>query len=472
MSKNKTEIAPQLKEDLLHQFEATIDSFEAKESPFFVEKRKKAYEEFKLLGFPDNTLESWRKTNLKPFLERAYDIEYLPAKTTSPKESIFQCDINQFDTDLYTMLNGEWIEGANGVTTYDNGTIVANLSIAKLAFPDLFKAHYGECVINERNGLIALNSALYQEGYFIYVPDNVEHNTNLQMVNIINSEQSIFTNTRNLVILGKNAKLKLVHCDDSINNNSSFINNVTEICLQEGADLDLYKLQNKDDEAIVMTSTFIRQAKDSNLSSNTIVLNGGLIRNDTHVSLNGRGANADVMGLYLVDRKQIVDNHVYISHNVSNCSSKQVFKGIVDDQAHSIFNGHTMVKQDAQQTIAFQNNNNIQLTTKSKIDTHPFLEIYADDVKCSHGATVGQLDMEAMFYLMQRGICERNARMLLMSAFVRQIINEIALPTMRASVDELVQKRLKGELSACEQCSIQCIDPDKPIHFDIDISKI
>jgi Fe-S cluster assembly protein SufD len=190
------------------------------------------------------------------------------------------------------------------------------------------------------------------------------------------------------------------------------------------------------------------------------------------VSLNGKGANADIKGLYLMDRKQFVDNHVYIIHAASNCTSSQLFKGIVDEEARAVYNGHTLVKQDAQQTVAYQNNNNIQLTNTSKIDTHPFLEIYADDVKCSHGATVGQLDKDAMFYLMQRGICERNAKMLLMVAFVGQIVDKIKLPNLRNSINELVHKRLKGELSSCEQCSIQCADPDKPIHFDIDLSLV
>lgn len=469
---NKTkEIAVELKDKLLHRFESILPHFESSESDFFVQKRNKAIEAFKEVGFPSNKNESWRKTNLKPFLSRDYVFSF----TENDNNQIpyaYKCNINKFDTDLYTMLNGKWIDKADGITNYENGTIVSSLSSAKIAFPEMFQKHFGQCIINQRNGLIALNSAFYEEGYFIYVPDNVEHNTNLQMVNIIETDQNIFTNTRNLVILGKNARLKLVHCDDSVDNQYSLINNVTEICLDKGADLDFYKLQNKDDEAVVLTNTFVRQDADSNLTSNTIVLNGGLIRNDTHVSLNGKGANADVNGLYLMDKKQIVDNHVFIAHNVSNCTSNQLFKGIVDEEASSIFNGHTLVKQDAQQTIAYQNNNNIQLTNTSKIDTHPFLEIYADDVKCSHGATVGQLDMTAMFYLMQRGICERNAKMLLMVAFVGQVVNKIQLPNLQKSIDNLVKKRLKGELSACEQCSIQCAEPDSLLNFEIDMTKV
>lgn len=472
MTDNPKEIAFELKDKLLHRFEDILPHFKSGESDFFVQKRKKAIVAFKEVGFPSTKNESWRKTNLKPFLSKDYSFSFPENENGNQIPSEYKCKINQFDTDLYTMVNGKWVDGADGVTTYDNGTIVSSMSSAKIAFPEMFEKHFGQCVVNERNGLIALNSAFYEEGYFVYVPDNVEHNTNLQMVNIIETNKNILTNTRNIIVLGKNARLKLVHCDDSVNNKYNVINNVTEICLDSGAFLDFYKLQNKADEAAVLTNTFVSQEADSNFISNTIVLNGGLIRNDTHVNLNGKGANADVNGLYLMDKKQIVDNHVFISHNVSNCTSNQLFKGIVDEDARSIFNGHTLVKQDAQQTVAYQSNNNIQLTKTSKIDTHPFLEIYADDVKCSHGATVGQLDLEALFYLMQRGICERNAKMLLMLAFVGQIVNKIQLPNLQKSIDELVKKRLKGELSSCEQCSIQCAEPDRPLHFEIDMSKV
>ncbi len=470
MSKKVIEIGLALKEALLQKFAAEQESMAASETSFIAEERKIAIQTFDELGFPTIQHESWRKTNLKNFLERDYDLKFdEKEENTNP---IFKCEINQFDTDLYTQLNGKWIDGADGITTYDNGTIVGSMSSAINAFPELFEKHYGKYVLNNRNGLIALNSALFNDGYFIYVPDGVEHNRSLQMVSIIDTKKNIFANSRNLVLLGKNAKLRLVHCDDSMDFQDSFINNVTEINMEHGSKLDLYKLQNKDDAAAIMTNTFVHQAADSNFCSNTIVLNGGMVRNDTHVTLNGRGGNADVKGLYLMDGKQFVDNHIFISHAASNCTSTQLFKGIVDEEARAVFNGHTLVKQDAQQTLAFQNNNNIQLTNTSKIDTHPFLEIYADDVKCSHGATVGQLDTDAMFYLMQRGICERNAKMLLMVAFVGQIIDMIKLPNLKNSINELVRKRLKGELSSCEQCSIECADPDKPFHFEIDVSKI
>ncbi len=474
MSKSK-EIAPKLKLDLLNKIDARIKAESNDDNSWIMELRKIARDKFDELGFPTVKLEEWRKTNLSPYLDKDYDVHAIEKELTdSEVNTKLMCEANKYDTDLYTEYNGHWLKGAHGahgVTAYENGVIVCPLSIAITSYPELVKPHFGNYADNSK-AMTALNTADFREGYFIYVPDNVEHNRSLQMVNLIDSKDSIFANMRNLVVIGKNSKLTLLHCDDSVSNNNSFINNLTEISLADGAKLDFYKLQNKDDESAVNTSTYVHQGANTNFASNTITLNGGLVKNDTKVVMSGRGSNADVIGLYLMDGHQFVDNHVHITHAVSNCTSTQLFKGIVDEYARSVFNGHTLVAKDAQQTLAFQNNNNIQLTKTSKIDTNPFLEIYADDVKCSHGATVGQLDMNALYYIKQRGICERNAKMLLMLAFVGQVIDKIELPNLRTSMSELVGKRLKGELKSCEQCSITCADPDMPINFEIDMSKV
>ncbi|MCK5856120.1 MAG: Fe-S cluster assembly protein SufD [Bacteroidales bacterium] len=466
------EIAINLKNELLNQFEQHFDVFASANSDFVKDRRRKAAKIFKEIGFPSRNLESWRKTDLTKVLSKDYALNLSSKLEKNNIHDFFSCEINQFDTDLYTQVNGWCVEKQESPKVYENGCIVGSIKAAMHQYPELFEKHYGKYVTNEKNGLIALNSAIFSDGYFIYIPDGVDQDRTLQMVNIINSKKHEFVNARNLVILGKNARLKLVHCDDSIEFKNSLINSVTEVFIDSGAKLDYYKLQNKDEEAVILTNTFFHQEADSSLMSNTLILNGGLVRNDINVLLNGRGANADVVGLYLVDGKQFVDNHIYIDHAVSNCTSNTTFKGIADDEARSVFNGHVLVRQDAQQTLAFQNNHNIQLTNTSKIDTHPFLEIYADDVKCSHGATVGQLDKEALFYIMQRGICERNAKMLLMLAFVGEIVNKISLPTVQEYSHDLVTRRLKGELSACDQCSIECADPDKPLVFEIDMSKV
>jgi Fe-S cluster assembly protein SufD len=217
---------------------------------------------------------------------------------------------------------------------------------------------------------------------------------------------------------------------------------------------------------------FFNLERDARLTTNAITLNGGLIRNEHYVKLNGENCEANVMGVYLVDKTQHVDNQVFIDHAYPNCYSNELFKGILDDSARAVFNGHILVRRDAQKTNAFQNNKNILLTDKAVVNTQPFLEIYADDVKCSHGATVGQLDETAMFYLRSRGISIENARLLLMYAFAAEVINHIKIEPLKIRIDDMVKKRLRGELSICEQCVLHCSTMEQEVKFDIDMSKV
>jgi Fe-S cluster assembly protein SufD len=204
--------------------------------------------------------------------------------------------------------------------------------------------------------------------------------------------------------------------------------------------------------------------------TNVLTLNPGTIRNNINVTLDGQNCSAELFGLYLVDKEQHVDNNIVIDHAQPNNYSNQLFKGILDDQATGVFNSHILVRKDAQKTNAFQKNQNILLTDKASIDSNPQLEIYADDVKCSHGSTVGQLDTEAMFYMRSRGISEDVARMALMNAFAAAIIDKINLEPLRSRINELVSKRLRGELSICDQCILDCRE-GRRYSFDIQLGK-
>lgn len=434
--------------------------------------RDKAFQSFLSQGFPHTKLKFWRNTDLSETLNR--DFHFIP--NTEPISNIdinkvFHCEIHNFETYLFTLLNGAYIYNKTPLTTLENGVIIGSIREAWESKNELLKGYFNALVENTRNGLISLNSALATAGLFIYVPDNVVVEKPVQLINMINTEQNPFLQSKNLIILGKNSKLTFVQCDDSINDKNSFLNVVSEFHLADGAELDHYKLQNKDNSSVIINSSFFSLQKDAKLSTNTITLNGGNIRNESIVNLNGEGASADILGLYLVDKKQHVDNQVLIRHNSANCYSNELFKGIIDDEASVAFSGHILVQPDAQKTNAFQNNKNILLTDTATVNSNPFLEIYADDVKCSHGATVGQLDTEAMFYLKQRGICELNAKMLLMYAFTEEIIKHISIDSLHDSTADMVSRRLKGELSACNQCVLHCGDTN-PLEFNIDISKI
>ena len=273
----------------------------------------------------------------------------------------------------------------------------------------------------------------------------------------------------NQLIIAANQSREIIEYDDDAHLSSETL--VSEIVLNENSSLELYVLQNVSNEASIQREFKIRQLADSRLKIVVITFNGGDVRNAYHVDLDGQGADTQIYGLYLIDKKQHVENYLKVNHNVPHCTSNEKFKGVLDDEATGIFNGHVYVAPNAQKTDAHQNNSNIILTPKAKINSQPFLEIYADDVKCSHGTSTGQLDQEAMFYMRQRGISKANARILLMYAFAAEVSNHIGNEMLHEHIDDMIKRRLRGELSSCETCVLRCSHP-KEYNFDIDYSKI
>jgi len=272
----------------------------------------------------------------------------------------------------------------------------------------------------------------------------------------------------NQLVLSPNQCRQIIEYD-----NDSLANNDTNLVIElnENASLQFYLIQNLNDEAKINRNIQVKQAPSSRLSMVIISFNGGNVANNITVDLDGEGAEFRAYGLYLVDKKQHVENYLKINHNVPHCTSEERFKGILDDEATAVFNGHVYVAPNAQKTDAQQNNSNIILTPKAKVNSRPFLEIYADDVKCSHGTSTGQLDQEALFYMRQRGISKANARMLLMYAFAAEVSNHIDNADLHEQIDDMIKRRLRGELTSCENCVLRCSHP-KEYNFDIDYSKI
>ncbi len=461
-----------LQEEVVTRYNEASSSIRKNDCAVVSETREKGMQAFKKVGFPKNALEAWKNTDIYPFLDYSYKFLIEESHSAEGVDQSFECQIPQWDTYYNINLNGWSVSDDQKLQRLDNGVLLGSIAAAMKEVPELVEAYYGKLAKVETNGLIAMNSAMAQDGFFVYVPDNVEVDKTIQVVNLINHPSNIFIQLRNLILLGKNSKMQLLQCDDSLNHNTCFTNSVTEVFLADGANLDHYKLQNINDTSALVNTAFFSLESNSTLSTNAIVLNGGLIRNESYADLNGRGAHADLYGVYLMDKEQHVDNHVRVSHKYPDCTSNQLFKGIVDDNASAVFNGYVHVFQDAQRTRAFQNNKNIALTDKAIINTKPFLEIYADDVKCSHGATVGQLDKEALFYIKSRGISEYNAQLLLMYAFAAEVINTIKIEPLLVRVDDLVKKRLRGEISVCDQCVLNCSSKENANSLEIDMSKI
>jgi Fe-S cluster assembly protein SufD len=437
-------------------YKENIDKISANSSPYINSFRGAAFERFKELGIPTKKNEAYKYTNLNIFFDHDYKSYFMPVKSDFVKAEEFRCDVADLDTHGIVLLNGFYPTINEKLRQLPSGVWIGSLNEAAVKFPDLIRKHYGKYAKSETDGLIDLNTAMASDGVFVYVPEGVALSKPVQVVNLVQSEEDMFNQHRNLIIVEKNAEFSIIVCDHTLSPKKFLTNAVTEIFVGESAHFDLIRVQNEHNAACKMTHTFIHQEKNSVASSNNMTLHGGLIRNSTYHYLGGEGAESHSYGLFLTDKWQHVDNFVNVDHAFPKCTSNQLFKGVLDDMSTGAFNGRILVRPDAQGTLAYQKNNNILLTDDAKMDTKPQLEIYADDVKCSHGATIGQLDSDALFYLQSRGINKREARLMLMFGFAHEVIQNIKIEALRERMDNLVMQRLKGELSRCASCMVKC----------------
>ena len=293
-------------------------------------------------------------------------------------------------------------------------------------------------------------------GLRIEVKANCEVELPLQIMNLMSKGSNTGMVSSNSIKLNAGARLKLLHCDDSMPDAACNQTNSLDVEIGRGAALDYYKLENINDFSTIDTTVNFTLERDASLKTFGLSLNGKRISNKINVKFLEEGGRADLNGLYLMDKQQHSLTEVDVHHSCANCYSEQLFKGIVDDSAKADFLGHIFVDYGACGTQAMQNSKNMQLTDKSKVNTRPFLEIYNDDVKCSHGATVGQLDKEALFYLRTRGISSRSAKMLLMYAFCEEVLSKSDIKELKESLGDLIKRRLQGELTSCGDCVFQC----------------
>jgi Fe-S cluster assembly protein SufD len=418
--------------------------------------REQAIKKYNELGIPTRKNEAYRYTNLDLFFNHDYKNYFIPVPDDFVKAEEFRCDIQDLDAHGLVLLNGFYPILDHKLQQLPSGVWIGSLNEAAKKFPDLISEHYGKYAKSETDGLVHLNTALASDGVFVYVPKGVVLSKPIQVVNLVHSDVDMFNQHRNLFIVEDNAEIAIIICDHTMTPQKFLTNAVTEVYVGENSHFDIIRVQNEHNNACKITHTFIHQEKYSTASSNNITLHGGLIRNSTYHHLAGEGAQSLSYGLYLTDKWQHVDNFVNVEHAAPNCSSNQLFKGVLDDMSTGAFNGRILVRPGAQGTVAYQRNNNILMTDDAKMDSKPQLDIYADDVKCSHGATVGQIDESALFYLQSRGINKREARLMLMFGFAHEVIQNIKVEALRERMDNLVMQRLKGELSRCASCMVKC----------------
>lgn len=420
--------------------------------------RQPALAAFGRMGIPGFKTENYKYTDLtRLFDNENFRRAFVPDHFEVDLKEVFSCDVPEFDTHVIVVVNGWYDELNNQPDSYPEGVIIKSFRKAVTENRELVEQYYGKLANPEADPLTALNTAFAQDGVFIYIPDNTHISKPFQLINILRSEDDLYVTQRNMIIAGKNSQAKLMFCDHTLLPQNFIINNLSEIEIGQDAVIDIYSIQNQHNKTANLSGIYIRQQHNSQLVTNAISLHGGIVRNNLHVMLDGEHAEAKICGLALSDKNQHVDNYTFVEHLKPNCRSNQLYKNILDDNSTGGFTGRIHVAPHAMKTEAYQRNNNVLLTSTAKMNTKPQLVIDNDDVKCSHGATIGRIDEEALFYLQCRGINQEEARLMLMFAFAHEVLAEVKVEKLRDVIDTLVNKRLRGEVSKCHLCAMDCI---------------
>ena len=416
------------------------------------EAREKAAIRFKATGFPGTKEENWLHSNVAKRFATDYGMNLGRVEVNADRRTLFTCDVPNLNTHQAFIVNDTFRDGESG-KKFPDGVILASLNRIAEESPSLLEPYYN--TLAEQGDSIALfNTMFAQDGVVLYIPKNTVVKETVQIVTLLQANVEMLSNRRLLVILEENSQASLLICDHSAMEKQTLSTQVTEIFIGRGAQLDLYELEETAYSNTRLSHLFVRQEADSRFGHSNITLTNGFTRNYISVSLEGKGAEADINGLVIGDKNQHTDNRTIVDHKTGNCCSNELYKYILDEQSTGVFAGKMLIRPDAQQTVSQQTNRNLCLTSDAHMYAQPQLEIYADDVKCSHGSTVGQLDDNALFYMQQRGIPADEARHLLMYAFAGEVIENIKIEALRDRLHMLVEKRLRGELNHCRTCAL------------------
>ena len=420
-------------------------------SPLLNRLREVSIKRFAKAGIPDFKDEDYKYTNLKPAFEKSYSQELVREQGSINLNEVYSRNIPQLDAHLVFLVNGWFYSGNNPSASLPAGIVLGSFDQMANEHPELIENHFNRQAGLSNDPFVALNTAFAKDGFFMYIPKGVSVEKPVQVINLLSHEANLMATQRNLIIAEANSRVKILSCDYTLTTSATLYNSVSEVFAGEDAVVDVYTIQNMHNQATTINSSFYRQERNSTLTTGSFSLHAGLIRNNLKVTFNGEHSQANIYGVSFTDQKQHVDNFTMIEHAMPNCLSNQIYKNILDNESTGAFSGRIHVARDAQQTNAFQRNNNVLLSDKARMQTKPQLIIDADDVKCSHGATVGQIDEDALFFLRARGIGEKEARMMLMNAFAHEVIQKITIEALRQQMDELIEKRLSGEISISHQ---------------------
>lgn len=406
-------------------------------------------------GLPDSGMEEYLHTKVSEWLAPDWGMNIGRVNIPVSLNAGFRCSVPNLSTLLYYLADDRFVASDTvSRQSLPDGVLIGGLREIAQSNPEIIARYYGRIADINRAGIAALNTLFAQDGFVVYVPDGMVLDKPVQLVTLLQSPVDMMVTRRVLIVLGRGAGLRLLMCDHLSDSHNYLSNQVTEVLAGPDSSLELYDMEETAAQNRRVSELFIRQEAGSNVAVTGITLNNGKTRNSAYVTLAGQGACLRLDGVAIADGNQHVDNLTFVDHQVSDCQSNELFKYVLDDESVGSFAGKVLVREGSQRTSSQQTNRNICLKRTARMFTQPQLEIYADDVKCSHGATVGQLDEKALFYMRQRGIPEDDARTLLMMAFTDEVIGRIGLEPLQQRLRHLVERRFKNGSGLCEGCEV------------------
>jgi Fe-S cluster assembly protein SufD len=420
--------------------------------------RDQAFEDFRKQGFPSRKVERYKYTDIQKLFEPDYGVNLSRLQIPVDPYEAFHCDVPNLSTSLYFVVNDMFYHDDKPKGHLPEGVIIGSLRDN----PDFITKYYARLAKTSEDAVTALNTMLAQDGLLVYVPKNVKVDRAIQVINILkatpqNAQRQVpdlMVNRRVLIILEEGAEIKMLFCDHAADDKNFLATQVIEAYVGDNASLDLYCLEETHAKNVRISNVYIDQQRNSRVNHNVITLHNGITRNKLDLTFSGEGAECQCYGCVIADKQQHVDNNTLIIHKAPHCTSNELYKYVLDDKAVGAFAGKVLVEHGAQKTASQMTNQNLTATKEAHMFTQPMLEIYADDVKCAHGSTVGQLNDAALFYMRQRGISLEEAKLLLQNAFINEVIDHMNLEPLRDRLHYLVEKRFRGELNKCAGCRL------------------
>ena len=435
-------------ETYLANFEGLETEFRG-EPPWLRDLRRSALSRFSEQGFPTIRDEDWRYTNVAPIARTRFQAPE-PVDPRALAEALGRAPSVDLESPKMVFVNGAYSPELSSVQALSPALRVSNLSEVLAESPEEVEPHLARYSAGQDNAFSALNTSFMRDGTFIHVPAGTVVEDPIQLLYVsmgFQAQNPFATHPRNLIVVEPNSQLVVFETHLGLESSVYLTNSVVELSAGENSVVDYYRLQQESPEAFHVSTSHIRQASNSTVRSHFVDVGGALVRNGLSAVLGGEGADTTLNGLFLVSSRRLVDNHTQLEHAAAHCNSRELYKGILRDQSRAVFHGRIVVQPGAQKTDSKQTNSNLLLSDEALVNTKPQLEIYADDVKCTHGATIGQLDEEAIFYLRTRGISKEAARSMLVHGFAKDMIGQVQLEPLRQQLSNLLFEWLpQGQL--------------------------